>query len=195
MPQDPNQMYRWRKLTPEQRIELLQTRIRYRRPVHSPAACYEHCSIIGESSERMRRFESDLVDLLEKQSTKVFTWSILPNHYHALVDCADIKAMLSWIGRLHGRSSFYWNGEDNLRGRQVWCNAAETMMKSEGHFYASLNYVHHNAVHHGYVSKWTDWPFCSATQYLETVGRQRALQIWNSYPLYDFGKDWDPPNL
>jgi putative transposase len=159
------------------------------------AACFEHRHIIGTSPERMSSFEGKLVALLTSHSTSVFAWNILPNHYHALVDTPSIKALLSNLGRLHGRTSFEWNGEDDQRGRQVWCNAAETCMKSEGHYYASLNYVLNNAVHHGYVEKWPDWPYCNASEYIESIGRERALRIWKNYPLYDFGKDWDPTEL
>ena len=82
-----------------------------------------------------------------------------------------------------------------MRGRQVWCKAAETAMKSEGHFFATLNYVLNNPVHHGYCKKWPDWPYSSANDYLEHMGRERALSIWQSYPLYGYGQSWDPPEL
>jgi putative transposase len=209
MPQEPSTMYRWRKMTPQQRAEVFQERIQHSRPCHSiphatsdtttyymvTAACFEHKAIIGYSPDRMRHFENDLVELLNDHCHQVFAWAVLPNHYHVLIDCPDITALLRVLGQLHGRNSFYWNGEENQRGRQVWCNAAETAMKSEGHYYASLNYVLHNAVHHGYVAKWTEWPYCNAQLYLEALGREKALQIWNSYPLYDYGKDWDPPGF
>jgi putative transposase len=56
-------------------------------------------------------------------------------------------------------------------------------MKSEGHFYASLNYVLHNAVYHRFAEKWTDWPYCNTESYLEAMGREKAECIWKSYPL------------
>jgi putative transposase len=62
---------------------------------------------------------------------------------------------------------------------------------SEGHFWSSLNYVHHNPVKHGYVSKWQDWPFSSAGEYLKTAGKEKAEMIWRKYPILDYGKDWD----
>jgi putative transposase len=186
MPQDPATMYRWRRLTPEQRRIELAERLRNGRPPHSvphiasdtttyymiTAACFEHQPVIGHSPDRMQSFECDLVELLNRGCRQFFAWTVLPNHYHVLVDAGDVKGLLRSLGQLHGRTSFYWNGEENKRGRQVWCNAAETAMKSEGHFYASLNYVLHNAVHHGYVEKWPDWPYCSAEQYLESMGRE-----------------------
>ncbi len=67
-------------------------------------------------------------------------------------------------------------------------------MKSERHFWASLNYVLHNAVHHGYVGRWQDWPYSNAEQYLAEVGHEEVLRRWREYPVLDYGKDWDPPD-
>ena len=206
---NPATMYRWRKMSDGQRAAVLQQRREERKPWHSPthyesdettyymitAACFEHQHVIGVSPERMSEFEDKLLDVLESKTTSVFAWCVLPNHYHTLVDTRSVKSLLSALGKLHGRTSLTWNDEDGQRGRQVWFNAVETAMKSEGHYYASLNYVLNNAVHHGYADKWTDWPYCNAQQYLDTVGRERAVKIWNGYPLYDYGKDCDPPDL
>lgn len=56
----------------------------------------------------------------------------------------------------------------------------------------SPNYVLHNAVRHGYVQRWQDWPYSNAEQYLEQVGRETAIRRWRAYPLYDYGNEWDP---
>jgi putative transposase len=64
-------------------------------------------------------------------------------------------------------------------------------MKSERHFWATLNYVHHNPVKHRYVKRWVDWPWSSAARYLEEVGREEAERIWSEYPVLDYGKQWD----
>lgn len=209
MPREAATMYRWRKMTEAQRREMLLERERHDRPWHSvphrsdetrtiymmTAACFEHAPVIGKSPERMAEFESDLVALLNEVCSQTFAWTVLPNHYHVLIQTQDVEGLLGALSKLHGRNSFYWNGEEDARGRQVWCNAAETVMKSEGHFYATINYVLHNAVKHGYVEKWTDWPFCNAAEYLESVGREKALQLWNSYPIDDYGNEWDPAEL
>ena len=209
MPQDSNTMYRWREWTPEQRRTILAERRQRHHPPHSPAhiesdhtsiylitaACFEHVSIIGTTDDRLASFSTQLCELMHQQCRFVFAWVVLPNHYHVLCDVISLESLFQSIAKLHGRTSFEWNGEDKCRGRQTWCKAAETAMKSEGHFYASRNYVLHNPVHHGYCSKWTEWPFSSAAQYIEDVGREAAHRFWNSYPLHDFGKDWDPPSL
>ena len=64
-------------------------------------------------------------------------------------------------------------------------------MKSERHFYASLNYVLHNPVHHKYCERWQDWQCSNAKEYLEQTGKEKAAEIWREYPILDYGKNWD----
>ena len=155
------------------------------------AACYEHKHIIGKSSERLAECESEIVGICGESGAKLFAWCILPNHYHILIQTEDIRDFLKRLGKFHGSSSYRWNGEDNRRGRQVWFRELERSMRSDRHFYASLNYIHHNTVKHGYATKWQDWPFSSANEYLEKVGTEKAAEIWREYPVLDYGKDWD----
>jgi len=139
MPQDPNTMYRWRQWTPEQRSSILTQRRQRKHPSHSPAhivsdhtsiylitaACFEHAPIIGRSDERLASFSSQLYEFMQGYCRTVFAWVVLPNHYHVLGDVIDLNSMFDEIGKLHGRTSFQWNGEDSMRGRQTWCKAAE----------------------------------------------------------------------
>ena len=68
-------------------------------------------------------------------------------------------------------------------------------MRSEAHIYATVNYIHHNPVHHGYVERWQEWPYSSAADYLESVGGDEAARRWREYPILDFGKGWDDPEM
>jgi putative transposase len=201
-------MYRWREMSSKQREQTLSYRRENELPWHSPphyqadtpyylitAACYEHRHVIGTTEERIVGFEAELVKTTASQTHRLFAWVVLPDHYHMLVHAPRVKRLLKELGRLHGRTAYCFNGEDRRRGRRVWCNVAETAMKSEGHFWASLNYVLHNAVRHGYVRRWQDWPYSNAEQYLEEVGYEVAKRRWHAYPILDYGKDWDPPEL
>ena len=197
--------YLWRQLTPKQREEVLAWRKNNRRPWHAPphrpnyghlhflvsAACYEHAHYIGLTPQRMDSFSAALVDVLQKHSTRIVAWCVLPNHYHALVAAPNILNLIYELGRLHGRTSHAWNGEVGSRGRQVFHRATERYMRSDRHFFATVNYVHHNPVHHGYVRLWTDWPWSTAAEYLAEIGRAEAERIWKEYPLGDYGKKWD----
>ena len=198
-------MYRWRHMTPEERQDALDERRVNRRPWHSPphyhseftnrylftAACLNHRSYIGHSRQRLTDFEGKLLEAAEASTDSIVAWVILPNHYHFLGIAPNALDTLAELGRLHGRTSYLWNGEENQRGRQVWHNAAETAMKSDGHFWATINYIHHNPVKHGHVKCWQDWPWSSAHSYLDEVGREKAEGIWRKYPIDDYGKGWD----
>jgi putative transposase len=200
--------YLWRKLTPKQREKLLEWRKHQGLPWHRPphrasektryhltAACFEHRPFIGHSMERMERFCGTLLDVLRRHDTRIHAWCVLPNHFHALVETPKILAVLAGLGRMHGRLSFQWNGEEQTRGRQVWCGAVERFMRNDRHFWATMNYIHHNPVHHGYVEHWQVWPFSSAQDYLSGMGREKAARIWKNYPVLDYGKGWDEPEL
>jgi putative transposase len=150
---------------------------------------------VGASIERMQSFCAELLDVLQANCTTIHAWVVLPNHYHALVSTSDLNATLKPMGALHGRTSFEWNGEENARGRKVWFNVVDRTMRSERHYWSTINYIHHNPVRHGYVAKWQDWPFSSASEYLEQVGVEKAHEIWREYPLLDYGKGWDKPEM
>jgi putative transposase len=195
-------------MTPEQRKEALAQRQRHRIPWHAPphyesdaavylisAACYEHRPVIGMSPARMAEFESKLLHDAQSACDWIFAWVVLPNHYHLVLHAADVRGLLRVLGMLHGRTSYRWNGEEASLGRQVWHRAAETVMKSVRDFWATVNYVLHNAVRHGYVDRWQDWPYSNAVLYLAEVGRAEAERRWREYPILDYGKDWDPPEL
>jgi putative transposase len=147
--------------------------------------------VIGKGPERMSECEAEVLRICDNLGSRIYAWCILPNHYHLLLRTDRIKELRSSIGHFHGRSSFEWNRADNRRGRKVWFNCFEKPMKSERHFWASLNYVHHNPVHHGYVKRWSDWPWSSARRYLEKIGQEEARRIWLKYPILDYGKKWD----
>lgn len=162
-------MYRWRQLTDNQQAQMLLWRAQLKRPLHSvhhidsgqrhyliTAACFEHQSHIGRNAERLSSFTEALLSVLAAHASSIPAWVVLPNHYHALVSTDDVLAMLKGLGQLHGKTARAWNREDETQGRQVWCNATETVIKTPEHFGAARKYVHHNPVKHGYVAKWSD---------------------------------------
>jgi len=198
-------MYKWRKLTKEQQTELLKIRAQLRRPLHYPphfnsdgesryhlaGSIYEHKPIIGASHNRMLEFSSLLVECFEENAVEIFAWCVLPNHWHALVQIDNLKLLTKQIGRLHGRISFKWNKEENLRGRQCWNGCSDRRIRSKAHFYATCNYIHNNPVKHGYAEKWTDWDFSSASSFIDEFGKAKCIEIWKKYPVLDMGDKWD----
>lgn len=198
-------MYNWRKMTEPDRRQVLELRKTRNLPWHNPphldfrvtkqylisSSCYEHAHVIGKDPERMMECEAEVLRICEALAVRIYAWCVLPNHYHVLLRTDRIKELRGQLGEFHGRSSFQWNGSDDRRGRKVWHNCFERPMKSERHFWATLNYVHDNPVHHGYVKRWPDWPWSSARRYLAEVGAEEAKRIWLNYPILDYGKKWD----
>jgi putative transposase len=130
--------YLWRQLNQKQREELLEWRKIRGYPWHSPphrpnfghlpflisAACYEHRHYFGHSLPRIDNFVRDLLAVLAAHANQTLAWCVLPNHCHALVEAADIRRLVYQLGRLHGRTSHAWNGEERTRGRKVFFRAA-----------------------------------------------------------------------
>lgn len=135
----------------------------------------------------MDRFLTTLLATLSRTSTTVNAWCVLPNHYQVMISTSDVLSVLREIGKFHGRSSYAWNSEENQRGRQIFYRATEREIRSEAHAFATLNYIHHNPVHHRYVKKWTDWHWSSAAQFLAETGEIEARRIWHTYPLLEYG--------
>jgi putative transposase len=193
-------MYEWRKLTDEERWETLKARRRNKVPHHAPpaavievgfctvtAACYEHRDVMADSARR-RTFLQELLEHLEPVCKRTHAWVVLPNHYHVLIELTKTIALRSYMGKLHGRTSRQWNLADGTPGRKVWYHSIERCIRSPGHYYTSLNYIHHNPVRDGYCRTWLDWECSSARDFLQEVGRDKAIEIWRAYPLKESGK-------
>src|ERR1043166_5675456 len=97
-------MYDYRKMTEEERRGAVEYRHQHHFPWHSPphwdagfsdrylvtAACYEHAPIIGQSHERMTECEEGVLATCREFSKAIFGWCVLPNHYHVVVETADL---------------------------------------------------------------------------------------------------------
>ena len=196
-------MYEYRKMTPQERADVVAGRKASGRPWHAPphfslgagvylisAACYEHRSVMA-TKDRRSEWESALIDgMAELESARLDGWVVLPNHYRMLVAC-DLRVLGRWVGRLHNGKATQWNREDGASGRKVWYGFSDRAIRSERHYYASLNYIHANAVKHGYVSSAHEWAWSSLRSYVEQIGRERLVEWWVKYPVGNYGKGWD----
>jgi len=149
----------------------------------------------GIPSGAWRRSHTSFIKLWHMATEQVYAWCVLPNHYHLLVRTKDIQRLAKYLGQLHGRASYDWNGMESARGRKVFHRASGRAIRSSAHFWATVNYIHHNPVHHGYVEKWLEWPWSSAIDYMKQVGRAEAERVWREFPVLDYGKGWDEASL
>ncbi|MBL8793509.1 MAG: transposase, partial [Planctomycetia bacterium] len=147
-------MYDYRRMTPGQQRAAVAERKRQNYPWHSPphlpavsgfcivtGACYEHQPLLN-SPERLAWFEQHLLEAVAGISKSCAAWCVLPNHYHLLVEIDAVQEFSKGLGALHGRTSYEMNRADGCRGRKVWYRCQDRAMRSERHYYASLNYIH-----------------------------------------------------
>jgi putative transposase len=196
-------MYEYRKLTPEQRKELVKQRLAKGFPPHSPphpiqieafylltVACYEHQPYISTPHRRQ-----ELLNLIFEQFINagfdIRAWIILPNHYHLLVYVDKFPELSRLFNIIHGRTSRYWNLEDQVTKRKIWYSFSDRMIRNDNHYYQTLNYLHFNPVKHDYVPSPYDWEESSVHWYIEHYGREWLRDAWVQYPVKDYGKDWD----
>ncbi|MEH1872488.1 REP-associated tyrosine transposase [Nostoc sp.] len=195
-------MYKYRQLTQEEKIIVVQERLAKGYPPHSPphpvensefylitVTCYEHkCRI--NSEERRQQLLNQLFEHFTYQDIEILAWVVLPNHYHLLVKNLDFKRLSKVLRSIHGSIARQWNLEDNLTGK-LWCSFSDRAIRSERHYYTTLNYIHYNPVKHGWAKSPYAWIESSVHWYLENYGRDWLRSCWIEYPVIDYGKGWD----
>ena len=197
-------MYDWRRMSQSERRAAFGARLASHHPWHGPpherkheytyhfsAACYEHAPIVGSSAARMAECETELLEALKACSDRVHAWCVLPNHYHLLVHVTDFQVLGGAFRMIHGPTSRQWNHQEDTPGRKVWYRFSDRAIRSERHYYTTLNYIHYNPVKHGWKQSPYDWVESSVHWYLEHQGREWLRDLWNRYPVRDYGLGWD----
>ena len=195
-------MYDYRNLTEEEKRQLVEERRARGFPSHAPphyvtqdreflftAACYEHIAHM-HTAERRQLLLDRCFEQAQAAGIAIHAWVILPNHYHLLAQPAS-NDLRSFFAHIHGATSFMWNNEDHKRGRKVWYRYADRAIRSERHYYTTLNYIHFNPVKHDYAASPYEWIESSVHWYREHFGREWLRGLWVQYPLREYGRTWD----
>ncbi len=196
-------MYTYRKLNEQQKQDVVHYRKLQSLPLHSPphfpegaktyiitAAIYEHKHIMS-SEHRRFDFQEKLIDRISRiETSSIFAWSILPNHYHILLS-ADLIKIKTTLSQLHNGISTQWNREDNSPGRKVWHRFSDRHIRSEAHYWATINYIHYNPVKHVFASAPEEWKAGSFNIFEGNIGKEKMSLILQSYPVEKMGVGWD----
>jgi len=119
------------------------------------------------SPERLSLLEGELLLLASQYGWQLEAWAVFPNHYHFLALSPDDAASLANLVRhLHSTTAREVNRLDGTGGRKVWYQYWDTHLTYQRSYFARLNYVHQNAVHHGLAVSPTDYPWSSARWFL-----------------------------
>ncbi len=196
-------MYDYRKMTPEEQQRILQQRRDRGFPLHAPphlrdisgvylitSACYEHQPIFDTPND-LSWLADQVLDAFSTADLPYLAWVFLPNHYHVLMEAESLRVVSEVLRLLHSRTATAINGRHRQRGRKVWYRFSDRRMRSKRHYFATVNYIHHNPVKHGYTDRMSSWPWSSVHECAETQGEEWLAQIWRAYPVGDYGRGWD----
>lgn len=197
-------MYKSRKISEKERLELIEHRKKNSLPWHFPphfvkkdrvflitAACFEHARIFDAAPNRLEEFTPALLHFLSQHCEKLYLWVVLANHYHFVAHILDLDVFSKQVQAFHSITAIAWNKEDKTSGRKIFHSYSDRFMRNERHYWTTFNYIHNNPVKHDYVKKWQEWPWSSFHFYLEKYGREKIQEIWYKYPLKNYGKGWN----
>ncbi len=197
------QMYDYRRMTDEQRKQVVAERRAREFPLHKPphldlgagwyfisTACFEHRHQFKANNE-LTALTRRLLEGFADAGIPVGGWVVMPNHYHLLVKVDSVKQVGSVVGPVHGRSGRYANQRDNQTGRQVWYKYSDRKVRSERHYWTCLHYIIMNPVKHGFAPAPADWPWSCYHELLAEHGKTWIEDLQREYPLLEFGKGWD----
>lgn len=202
---DTEMPYNYQDLTSEEKEQTLEQRRQRGYPLHGPphpfrdsgcylitAANYKHVPVM-HSPERRTEFENLLLEAVGRiDQAEIIGWVVLPNHYHLLIQLETLNHFSLPIKYLHGMTARTWNIIDQQTGlRHVWYKYSDRKIRSERHFYKTLNYIHYNPVKHGYVADVYAWPWSSMWMYYDNCGREWLRETWRKYPPENLGDGWD----
>ena len=142
-----------------------------------------------DTDEKKQLILNTLTSALEKYSYNLDAWVILNNHYHIEIKTRLGKDLPRFIQNINGRSSFELNRLDNSQGRKLWYQYWDRCIRDETDYYRHMNYIHQNAVKHGYVKDMSLYRWSSYSEYLKENGEGWIKDCFEKYPIIDFTAD------
>ncbi len=192
-------MYDYRKMSDEEKRQILEFRKQRKYPYHRPphldlgkgvylitSATFEHIHYFNEPKE-LSALELRILDVFSKVGFVCHCWVILPNHYHVLLDLENPKDFGKVIAPVHRKSALYCNKRDKVFNRKIWYKYSDRKIRSERHFWASISYILNNSLKHGLIDNPENWPWSNYKDFTE----KQITDIKSDYNLEDYGKGWD----
>jgi REP-associated tyrosine transposase len=140
-----------------------------------------YCKVhILNTSEKRTRFCTLLFRLAEKHGWQLQAWSVMSNHYHFVaISPDDASSLQTFINHLHRTSAIGLNKFDETKGRKVWHQYWDSLITFEKSYFARLNYVHTNPVHHGVCDNAELYEWCSASWFRQNAPTSMVNTVFN----------------
>lgn len=142
------------------------------------------------SPERLTFLQDTLFRLAEEYGWRLQAWAIMSNHYHFIaISPGKSDSLRRMIGHLHTVTAEEANRQDGVAKRKVWHQYWDNHLTFPESYFARLNHVHHNPVHHRLVSEASAYSWCSAGWFEETAERSFVRMVYGF--KIDRIKVWD----
>ncbi len=128
-----------------------------------------------DTEARRDWFQNLLFCLAAEEGWRLEAWAVLSNHYHLVAHSPRSEAggstgLSRLVRKLHSLATKELNRQDGTPGRsRLWQNFRDTQLTLQRGYLARLHYVHQNAVHHGLVAHGSQWKWCSAQAFKNSV--------------------------
>jgi putative transposase len=120
-----------------------------------------------DSRSKLGLVQATMQDLAGEYALTLEAWAVFSNHYHVIVNCTEEPVQVRpFVRHLHSQTAREINALDGIQGRKVWFQYRDTLLRDQKSYYARLNYVKQNPVHHGLVKLATEYEWCSASWFL-----------------------------
>jgi putative transposase len=138
------------------------------------------------TAQRLTYLTEQLLSLAARYNWQLEAWAVFPNHYHFVAaNLSTDQTLPRFLGHLHTATAKEINSLDQSPGRRVWFQYWDSHLTYPRSYLARLNYVHRNPVHHGLVTRATNYMWCSASwfqrkadiSFFRTVAKLRTDRI------------------
>ncbi len=133
-----------------------------------------------------RAFISLILEAKKRFTIRVFSYCLMPNHFHMLVlaeQAVDLSKWMHWLMTAQVRHDYNLRGTDG----HIWQGRFRSfIIKGDGHLLTVARYIEANPVRCGLVESAEDWPWSS---HRENIG-QNGLSVIDRLPL-ELPPDWD----
>ena len=136
---------------------------------------------IFKKEEDYAAFERILFEGLELHEVELFSYQLMPNHYHLvlrpLVD-GEMSRFMGWVGGTHTmryHAHYHTSGMGHLYQQRY----KSFPIQDDDHFFVVCRYVERNALRAGLVRRAEDWRWGSLWRWLQTPEPEpRLLSAW-----------------
>lgn len=122
-----------------------------------------HKTHFYNTKRKLALLQEVLFKLAGERQWEMRAWALFSNHYHLIIKSPVDGSLRRFVQQFHSDAGKALNRLDQVSGRRIWYQYWDKCLTFENSYYARLNYVVNNPVHHRLVNNAALYPFCSAS--------------------------------